>query len=128
MNKLHNSSLEAHFPEVTQARFFQREMTCTVGFDPEEIQLSVIFTVGKVCILLLEVISGSLNARGRSVSASFSIYERNIYEYKFGLDEKKCNGAEIIMKYSSYKFLVTFNALLEEIGSAKLFVGMAGMK
>ena len=43
LDKPHNGRLAARFPEVTQAEFFRRELKCTVGFDREEIQLSLNF-------------------------------------------------------------------------------------
>ena len=32
----------AYFPEAIHAKFFRRELECTIGFDREEIQLSSI--------------------------------------------------------------------------------------
>ena len=39
---LHNGRLAALFPEVTHEELLQKELKYTVGFDPEEIQLSLI--------------------------------------------------------------------------------------
>ena len=41
-NKLHNGRLAALFLEVIHAKFSSRELECTVGFDREEIRLSLI--------------------------------------------------------------------------------------
>ena len=41
-NKPHNGCLAARFPEVTHEDFFRSELEYTVGFDREEIQLSLI--------------------------------------------------------------------------------------
>ena len=42
LNKPHNGRLAALFPEVTHAELFRRELECTIGFDGEEIQMSLI--------------------------------------------------------------------------------------
>ena len=34
--------MAAYFPEAIHAKFFRRELECTIGFDQEEIQLSLI--------------------------------------------------------------------------------------
>ena len=62
--KPHNAHLADLFPEATHAEFFRRKLECNVGFEREEIQLSLIITTeGNVHSLQLNVHSGSLNVR-----------------------------------------------------------------
>ena len=42
LNKPHNGHLAALIPEVTHAEFLRKELEFTVGFDREEIQMSLI--------------------------------------------------------------------------------------
>ena len=40
-NKPNNGRLAAHFPDITQAEFFRRELKFTVGLDQEEIEIQL---------------------------------------------------------------------------------------
>ena len=94
LNKPHNGRLAALSPEVTHAR---RELEYIVGFDREEIQLSLHFTVGKVCSLLLRVQSATLNAQWVWHVCQFLHFGniQTILPDRPG--EIQCNGTETIM-------------------------------